>query len=85
MSKKIALFLIIAIAISSLVALSLAWFGTRSLVPIGGEIIPGYFARGEGTKENPYVINKPIHLYNLAWLQDLGRFNDTFDENGNLF
>ena len=84
MSKKIALFLIIAIAISSLVALSLAWFGTRSLVPTGGEIIPGYFARGEGTKEKPYVINKPIHLYNLAWLQDMGRFNDTFDENGNL-
>lgn len=84
MSKKIAFFLVIAIAISSLVALSLAWFSKGSIVPSGGEIIPGYFARGEGTKENPYVINKPIHLYNLAWLQDLGRFNNTFDENGNL-
>ena len=84
MSKKIAFFLVIAIAISSLVALSLAWFSKGSIVPSGGEIIPGYFARGEGTKENPYVINKPIHLYNLAWLQDLGRFNQTYDENGDL-
>ena len=84
MSKKIAFFLIVAIAITSLVALSLAWFSEGSIVPGSGEVIPGYFARGKGTKDNPYVINKPIHLYNLAWLQDLGRFNQTYDENGDL-
>ena len=33
-----------------------------------------YFAYGDGTAESPYGINRPIHLYNLAWLQYLGYF-----------
>lgn len=58
-----------------LTAFSFAWFGKKPLTPIGGEVMPGYFAGGEGTAEKPYVINRPIHLYNLAWLQNTGRFN----------
>ena len=53
-------------------------------MPDGGEVVPGYFAGGKGTAQEPYIINSPIHLYNLAWLQDMGRFNDTYDENGDL-
>ena len=63
------------------IALSLAWFGKPPLSPVGGEVMPGYFAGGKGTAEAPYVINRPIHLYNLAWLQNTGRFNQP-DENG---
>ncbi|MGN0807857.1 MAG: hypothetical protein ACI4MN_05385 [Candidatus Coproplasma sp.] len=39
-----------------------------------GSIPSNYFASGDGTKENAYVINKPNHLYNLAWLQNNGYF-----------
>ncbi len=34
-----------------------------------------YFARGDGTRGNPYVITTPRHYYNFAWLQYLGEFN----------
>ena len=64
-----------------LIAMSLAWFGKPPLSPVGGEVMPGYFAGGKGTAEQPYVINRPIHLYNLAWLQNTGRFNQP-DANG---
>ena len=35
-----------------------------------------YFKSGDGTKDSPYVIGNHIHLYNLAWLQDIGKFQD---------
>ena len=69
--------LLIIVAVSA----SVAWLADRPLTPTGGEVIPGYFAGGDGTAEHPYIINRPIHLYNLAWLQDTGRFNQP-DENG---
>ncbi len=34
-----------------------------------------YFGGGDGTKDNPYLIKTSKHLYNLAWLQDLGYFD----------
>ena len=34
-----------------------------------------YFAGGDGSREKPYQITAPVHLYNLAWLQYLGYFN----------
>ena len=82
--KKHLLYLVIALLLLTTIALisiSLAWFGNPPLSPVGGEVMPGYFAGGKGTAEQPYVINRPIHLYNLAWLQNMGRFNQT-DENG---
>ncbi len=58
-----------------------AWFVRRTTVgdqdDLIGESQGAYFARGEGTYEKPFIINKPIHLYNLAWLQYIGYFNDS--------
>lgn len=53
------------------------WFSHEMKV---SSIIPGsaeaaYFHSGKGTEDDPYTITEPIHLYNLAWLQYLGRFN----------
>ena len=45
-----------------------------------GSSIIAYFAGGDGTPNDPYQITKPVHLYNLSWLQYLGIFNR--DENG---
>jgi len=35
-----------------------------------------YYHSGDGSKENPYTITEARHLYNLAWLQDLGYYDD---------
>ncbi len=60
-------------------AFSYAWFTNHNNVTnndLNGSTAGAYFARGKGTSDNPYVINKPIHLYNLAWLQYVGAFKD---------
>ena len=54
---------------------TLMWFSNNiSIVPT--QIIASsdgaYYASGNGTKDDPYVINNARHLYNLAWLQYLG-------------
>lgn len=35
-----------------------------------------YFAGGNGEKGDPFIINDKYHLYNLAWLQNTGKFVD---------
>lgn len=35
-----------------------------------------YFSSGFGTEEQPYILTQPRHVYNLAWLQDLGNLQD---------
>ncbi|MBQ9486033.1 MAG: hypothetical protein IJU83_04260 [Clostridia bacterium] len=59
-----------------------AWFADRkaSNVNITGTAHRSYFEGGDGTSENPFIIARPIQLYYLAWLQELGYFNQT-DEN----
>ena len=62
---------------------TLMWFSNNiSIVPtqIEASSEAAYYASGKGTKEDPYVINKARHLYNLAWLQYLGTYNK--DEDG---
>lgn len=41
----------------------------------GGSSIAAYFAGGEGSSTEPYIIENSSNLYNLAWLQYLGYFN----------
>ena len=76
---------IILLAISISAGASLAWFrpttkignqGETNIMPIDGSSSSGYFARGDGSSDNPFVIKTPRHLYNLAWLQYLGFFNN---------
>lgn len=99
--KKIHILLIVLAAIFFIfISTTLAWFVdyfTVNDIPDGG-VVTGYFARGDGSKEKPFVITEPIHLYNLAWLQYMGILNqddtdggitqyyfelDPVDENGN--
>lgn len=66
-------------ATTATAAFSYAWFTNHNNVTnndLHGSTAGAYFARGKGTQDNPYVINKPIHLYNLAWLQYIGAFDD---------
>ena len=75
---------------------TLSWFIPLAKIakddsPISGSSSGAYFAYGNGTpttQEHPenrvYGITVPRHLYNLAWLQYLGFFNDA-DENGKQY
>lgn len=49
-----------------------------------GSAVAGYFYSGTGTKDDPYTLTNAKHVYNLAWLQYLGVFNNEKDENGNV-
>ena len=55
--------------------ISYGWFADSKLTPNGAEVMPGFYAGGDGTQEDPYLITRPIHLYNLAWLQQSGKYN----------
>ena len=75
-----------ALLMSTLFTASFAWFTAQNKADLGdgeGFTAAAYFDGGNGSEENPYIINRPIHLYNLAWLQYLGYFNKT-DGSGNL-
>lgn len=63
------------------VFLSLAWFTHYAKVESKseGDALVSYFAYGKGTEDDPYGITQPRHLYNLAWLQDMGKFNQDKD------
>lgn len=50
--------------------------GETNTLPIDGSSSSGYFAYGDGSAEHPYGIRIPRHLYNLAWLQYLGAFQN---------
>ncbi len=56
---------------------SFSWFDSNVSIDddVFGQSAGAYFAYGKGTKEKPYGIKSPRHLYNLAWLQYLGKFN----------
>lgn len=62
------------------IASSIAWFDHKTtLTPaiLQGSTQGAYFGGGNGTKGTPYLIKSQRHLYNLAWLQYLGEFNQT--------
>lgn len=65
--------------------LSYGWYtgGKTMFFNAAGSSVASYFESGKGTHEDPYIISNPKHMYNLAWLQYLGMFNET-DSDGNL-
>lgn len=78
MKKLLAIITSIAVAILTFTASSYAWFSTKTVINFPssyGSTQTAYFAGGDGSKESPYLISSPVHLYNLAWLQYLGYFN----------
>ena len=62
-------------------AWTLAWFmnNVRIEDQSKGEVNGAYYAYGNGSKENPFGITSPRHLYNFAWLQYLGTYNKPVD------
>ena len=67
------------------VGATLAWMSSTAFMqnshnPIKGTVEDAYYASGTGTANDPYIITRPRHLYNLAWLQLLGYYNKTSDD-----
>lgn len=79
MKKCITTGAILLVLAFTLAAASFAWFSVDKIIDFpdsyGAIDSAAYFAGGDGTKDHPYIINSPVHLYNLAWLQYLGYFN----------
>lgn len=62
------------------IASSIAWFDHKTMLTpaiLQGSTQGAYFGGGNGTADTPYLIKNQRHLYNLAWLQYLGEFNQT--------
>ena len=82
--KKVFLQKIIPCIISCVLAVGLAcgsyaWYSSSVKFEFNknfsGTTDVAYFAGGDGSIDNPYIINNRYHIYNLAWLQYLGYFN----------
>ncbi len=71
---------------AAMATFSFSWFtNTNNLTKdFSGQTIGAYFASGDGSKDNPFIINKPIHLYNLSWLQEIGYFNKVDSATGKI-
>ncbi len=63
----------------SLVATSVAWFSTMTdfQTAINGRSTSNYYAGGDGSQNNPFIIKTSKHLYNLTWLQNNGYYPHT--------
>ena len=57
---------------------TMSWFNvdTSSPISVDGNIHGSYFESGDGTAANPFEIARPIQLYYLSWLQEMGYFNE---------
>ena len=81
MKRKASIILLAGLTLFSAIAVvssTLSWFSSSARMeqnPIDGSVQDEYYASGTGTALDPFVITKPRHLYNLAWLQYLGFYN----------
>lgn len=82
-SKKLSYFLCSVFGLTiisagmSAVAFSFSWFHNNNYLKqdFTGNTAGAYYASGRGTESDPFIIKRPTHLYNLAWLQYLGEYN----------
>ncbi len=80
--KKIAYtFVLMLVSLAVFITSAFGWLATVSVIRtnVGGSVLTGYFAGGDGTKDNPYQLSNRTHVYNLAWLQYIGYFNNQKD------
>jgi len=83
--KLIAFITSVTVTVVASFSATVAWFNTSIRFGdveayVKGYSAGAYFDYGTGKYKDPYGIRTPRHLYNLAWLQYLGQFNNI--ENG---
>lgn len=84
MKKKtfISIIIFLTVSLAALFVSAFAWFimpGTYS-PSFSAQVVRSYFdnssGNSAGTENNPFIITKPVHLYNLSYLQNKGVFSD---------
>lgn len=73
---------IISVGMSA-VAFSYSWFTNHNYInnDFEGKTAGAYYASGTGVSaDDPFIITRPMHLYNLAWLQYMGTYNESSGE-----
>ena len=79
-NKIISSLVLVVFIFLSLITASVAWFTSFITAHTEGEYsgssIAAYFADGDGTEVDPYIISNAKHLYNLAWLQNKDAFGE---------
>ena len=84
MKKKtfISMTIFLTISLAALFVSAFAWFimpGNYS-PSFSAQVVRSYFDNSSGdsagTEEKPFIITKPVHLYNLSYLQNKGVFSD---------
>ena len=69
-NKLVSTAVLVVLLICSVFTASLAWFSSYVEAHTEGEFsassIAAYFAAGDGSSTNPYIIMTPKHLYNLS-------------------
>ena len=80
-STALSAVLLCALALSFVT--SYAWLsGGNQIEPlIDSSVITQYFESGRGTADDPFIIHTPRHMYNFAWLQYMGQFNEPDPDN----
>lgn len=76
--KNLISFLVVALSVVMFFSVAaFCWFAQSNgfSTNFKSSTATAYFAGGDGSREKPYQIKDPVHLYNLAWLQYLGYFN----------
>lgn len=73
--------LILAVFLALFVAgYCFAWFGDQNKLEMYAEINGvsdgGYFESGSGSADDPFILTNANHLYNLSWLQNVGRLEN---------
>ena len=86
MKKRFRTIAYASLAIATLAATATAtvtWFRAASDIYFGGDAAQinsgaeaAVYGGGNGTQGNPYIISTRRHLYNLAWRQYIGTYND---------
>lgn len=81
---KIAVFIcVFSFSILTMGKLAYSWLKdmTSTKPEMTAGVKASYFESGTGKADDPYEIARPVQLYYLAWLQQLGYFKDAEDAN----
>ena len=72
--KKLITYLLISLIGLCATSFTFAWFTSATtnlnLESVGGGVITQYFDSGSGSENDPFIITRPVHLYNLTELYD---------------
>ena len=83
--KLLALGLLSIVTLTAATTSTIAWFRYAGNITFGtdadnvsvtGGSVASYYESGTGASNDPYIISNRNHLYNLAWLQYIGYYND---------